>query len=146
MKKLYGTIVLSVLLICSSLAQTEINWSQMNSGGGAAGGSSALINGSIGGFAIGASSANNTVNASGFWTGVPTAVFSALPFLSIQLSDGSKLQLSWPVTADGFSLERATTLKPPDWVFLRVEPEISLGMKIVREEATAMHFYRLKKD
>ena len=145
MKRILLTLITGAVVTGSLIAQTSINWSTVSGGGGASGNGGVLLNGSFGSFSGAPSSSTTVQNNPGFWSGVPTPLFSALPFLKIELLDGSQVQLSWPVTAEGFNLQKATVLAPPDWDDLEIRPVEVNGMFVTKDDATASKFYRLRK-
>jgi len=145
MKRFIINMILGFTMVGGLCAQTSINWSTVSGGGGASGSGGILLNGSFGVFAGGPASSATVQQYPGFWSGVSAPLFSALPFLKIELSDGSKVQLSWPVTATGFNLQQATVLTPPDWQDYNGRPTQGNGLNIVAEEAVGTKFYRLTK-
>lgn len=145
MKRILITLIVGIAVTGNLTAQTSINWSTVSGGGGASGKGTVLLNGSFGAFSGTPSSSATVQNNPGFWSGVPTPLFSALPFLQIELLDGSQVQLSWPVTAEGFNLQRATVLAPPDWNDLGIRPVEDGGVFRMKDDVTGSKFYRLRK-
>jgi len=144
--KLFLAAGFAALLLTAPLnAQTVVTWSAFSSGGGPITGNTARISGSLGGIAHAVSTAGNLRHEPGFWSGVPSASFSELPFLAIELVPGGNVQLSWPVTATGFTLEKATVIAPPNWSTFMGRPQQIDGRVVMTDPAVGIGYYRLIK-
>jgi len=90
-----------------------------------------------------------SVNVSPDGSGVATVAFSLtpLPSLSISPTSDGQFQISWPVVAIGYSLEKTTNISPPVFWSMAPEPITSSNNQniVTLTNTGATWFYRLKQ-
>ena len=67
------------------------------------------------------------------------------PSLTVSWGADKKIRLSWPVSAEGFSLQGTKTLTAPQWLAANVAPQVEGDQNVVTLTPTETTFYRLAK-
>jgi hypothetical protein len=65
--------------------------------------------------------------------------------LSAALTADKKIRLSWPVSAEGFSVQATSSLSAAQWVPANVAPTVQGEWNVVEITPTGTTFYRLAK-
>jgi len=143
MKKLI--LILGWLIPALSEAQTyTINWHKISGGGGASGGGSYQLNGTIGQpDATGPLTGGSYAVTGGFWSLVSVVPTAGAPSLAITRSGGSVI-ISWPAPSTGFVLQQNSTLSLANWVASSFTVNTIASTNSVTIPAPAGHlFFRL---
>ena len=106
----FPLLLASLLAVFTTVAADySIDWHTLDGGGGTSTGGVYSVSGTIGQPEAGALSGGQFTLQGGFW-GIVTAVQTpGAPLLSV-INLGNHVRVSWPVPADGWSLERTNLL------------------------------------
>ncbi|MBK9140708.1 MAG: hypothetical protein IPM17_18475 [Verrucomicrobia bacterium] len=91
--------------------------------------------------------------------GLLGALFDLAPFcaqasppdevrLSVSQLTTQEVELAWPASAEGFTLERADSLVPaPDWKAVPTDPQVHGGLRVVKVPASdGERYFRLRRE
>jgi hypothetical protein len=110
--------VLSTLVVATSRAQSggqfDLSWSTLSGGGGTSRGGQFEMSGTVGQAAAGKLTGGAYALGGGFWGGVTVVQRAGAPNLKIKIIGGGLAVISWPVSANSFTLEQSSTIAQPD--------------------------------
>lgn len=135
-------------LAVSAPAQSSINWSSLNGGGGAQVSANYVVNftaGQVDGASGALTSASYRVEP-GFWAEEDMGPYTGLPALSIARS-GANVVITWPSPSTGFILEHTDSLGvlPAAWTATSgTVSDNGSSKSITLSPVVARRFYRLR--
>ncbi|MBI5383578.1 MAG: hypothetical protein HZA90_02715 [Verrucomicrobia bacterium] len=145
MKKNFLVLLVSFAAL-AGLAQYNLDWHTIDGGGGISTGGVFTVSGTIGQPDAGRMAGGNITLEGGFW--VPFAVVQTpqAPMLSIRLVSLMRAVVSWPVTAQGFTLLETTNVFSGTWTTNSTTVIDTTSEHTVTVDATAQRrFFRLSR-
>ncbi len=133
-----------------ALAQTggniAITWSTLDGGGGTSSNGLYVLSGTIGQPDAGRLTGGNIVLQGGFWVPFNVVQTPGAPLLSIRLVSPLRALVSWPATAQGFTLLETTNLITGPWTTNSTAVVDTGGEHTVTVLATSSpRFFRLRQ-
>lgn len=138
---------LAVLAAISASAQTNILWHTMDGGGGASTGGVYALEGTIGQPDAGSLTGGVVRVEGGFWAFIELVQTPGGPLLRIARGSATSATLAWPVAgAEGYRLQDASLLIPPDWDDVAGTPVVvGEEYQMTVSPLVAKRYYRLRK-
>ena len=126
--------------------QYSIDWYTIDGGGGTSTNGQFAIAGTIGQPDAGQLTGGNYTIEGGFWGLIAALQTRGAPLLTIRLTATNSIAISWPSSANGFTLQQDTTgIATANWSNVTTSPIDDGTTKTVIINAPAgTHFYRLQ--
>ncbi len=126
--------------------QFDLSWSTIDGGGGTSSGGQFALSATIGQPDAGTLAGGNFKLEGGFWTSINVLQTSGAPLLKVRLVGGAAV-ISWPLSAQGFTLEETATLAQPNsWsAALQSVVDTATEHTVTVPAAGIIKCYRLKK-
>ena len=143
--------VAGVWLAATSHAQSgghfDLSWSTLGGGGGVSSNGRFTMSGTVGQPDAGSLSGGAFKIEGGFWSGITVDETTAGPVLKIRLTRGGQAILSWPLSAQDYTLEEAAGAVPPiRWTrATQTVVDTSTEHTVTVPAAGVIQCYRLKK-
>lgn len=104
-----------LIAAAASAQDYSIDWYKVAGGGGTSTGGTYTVSGTIGQPDAGVMSGGNYSLVGGFWAIISAIQTPGAPRLTITLTSGNTVMVSWPSPSTGFILEQNLNLGPGNW-------------------------------
>ena|SRR5579859_1072542 len=146
MKYTIASVIISLLLTASSLAQSyTITWYKISGGGGASSGGQYTLNGTIGQHDAGGPMTGNVYSLTGGFWALYAIQSPGAPLLSISKTATNTVLISWPSPSTGFILQQKSSLTTSNWVTAPETPvDNGTNVSVIINPPAGTFFFRLK--